>query len=109
MSILITQKDITTFAKDYFGIHDPLFCLWKTKEAPEPVMYEESYYLNNEVYNIDTNTVLFLKEDIQSMFFVSNTKPQDWNLVLVCLNYIDNPILGWIFVPEKSNHTDCLD
>jgi hypothetical protein len=85
-SCLIAKNNIDKFILDTYGTSDPVMCVWTDKEPP--------VYDDETVVNLD-NAHLFIKEDVESMFFPNGNEAK-WNLVLVCLKQYTQPILGWI-------------
>lgn len=89
-SRLITKNNVHEFVIGLYGITDPVLCVWTTTNPP--IM---SSTADAEIYNLD-NAIIFIKEDIESIFFPRTFVANDWNLVLLCLKYKHEPVLGWL-------------
>jgi len=102
-SRLITKNDIREFVIGLYGIADPVLCVWTTIEPPTTKLTDDT-----EVYDLN-DAIIFIKEDVESIFLPRDFIANDWNLVLLCLKYKHEPILGWLMGATPDNFLSFAD
>lgn len=103
VSKLITKNNLLEFVLGLYGIPDPVLCVWATTQPPTQKMTD-----GGEIYDLD-NALIFIKEDVETIFLPKGIEPGAWNLVLLCLKYKHEPVLGWLMGSTPDNFMSFTD